>query len=397
MSNLYPPEIVGGYEVECHDVVEHLRRTHAVTVLTSVRGRGRAPAERDVLRRLPFVRFVKHDSLRAPWLALSAVRATRRTLAEVRPDLVYVWNGSQLPFAALRVLERSGLPVAYRICEHWFGGLYSRDAFLRHLTPGERGVRGVWARAMRLANRHPELRIELDRVVPAAICWNAEAVRAATPVPATLRPVHEALVYPSNARTAAFAEVRPRPADPPTIFFAGRLDGPKGAEVLLRALPLLRERHGHDASLLLAGEGPLRGELAALAARLGVADHVRMPGPLRGDELLGAVSRAAAWVVPSVWAEPAPLVCTEAALARVPAVLSRVGGIGEMLREEEHALFFAKGDHEGCAAALARTLEDPEATRARVQRAYARGQELGHGPYLRAMDRFLDDALAALT
>lgn len=397
VNNLYPPVVVGGYEVECRDVVEHMRERHEVTVLTSSRERDRHPPEHGVRRELPFVRYRKADSLRAPADALRGVGVMRRALAEVRPELVYVWNGSQLPHAALHVAASSGVPLAFRVCEHWFGRLYDGDVFLRHLAPGERGLRGIWAKGMRAVNRLPGLRIDLARCSRAAICWNAAAVRQATPVPAGVKAVHEDLVYPSNSRTEAFKQIPRDPQDPPLLLFVGRLDELKGADVAIRALAVLRREHGIPASLVLAGDGPQRESLASLARSEGVDSAVRMPGPLRGEDLYAQVTRAAAWVVPSVWAEPAPLVCTEAALARVPAVLSRVGGIGEMLREEEHALFFAKGDHEGCAAALARTLEDPVATQARVERAYARGQELGHGPYLRAMDRFLDDALAALT
>ena len=396
MSNLYPPAVRGGYEVECQDVVEHLRERHEVTVLTSVQGRGEVAGEAGVLRTLPWVRHAKADSLQAPRHALLGVRAARAALAAARPELVYVWNGAQIPQAALQVLTTEGPPVAFRICEHWFRSLYTGDVFLRHLTPGERGLRGAWARAMRLANRHPELRIDLDRPVRAAVSWNSQALRTAAPAPPPVRTVHEAVTHPSSARVEVFAGVerRPAPAEAPRILFAGRLDRHKGPDVAVRAFAALRARHP-GATLLLAGEGPERDALAALAGELGVGDAVELPGALRGDALLAEVARASAWVVPSVWEEPAGLVCTEAALARVPAVLSRVGGIPEMLREEEHALFFAKGDHAGCAEALHRALSDP-GTPERVARAFARGQELRHAPYLRAMDAFLADGLAAL-
>ena len=50
----------------------------------------------------------------------------------------------------------------------------------------------------------------------------------------------------------------------------------------------------------------------------------------------------------------------------------------------------------GAARALARTLEEHDATAARVERAYARAQEFRIGPYLDAQERFVTDALAAL-
>ena len=68
-------------------------------------------------------------------------------------------------------------------------------------------------------------------------------------------------------------------------------------------------------------------------------------------------------IVPSVWEEPFPLVTIEGALARVPLVASDVGGIGEGMHDEEHALLFARADAAGAAAALARTLQRRRADR----------------------------------
>jgi len=395
VSNLYPPVVLGGYEGECFDVVEHLRARHDVRVLTSSRDREAIPPEPGVIRALPWVAHQRGASFLAPVSTLRAVQVMRTALERVRPEVIWIWNGAQIPQAALRVAALSGVPVLFRVCEHWFTQLYETDVFLRHLRPGERGARGAWARGIRLVNRLPELRLELEAVAPAAVSWNARAVRDVRPPPPSVDIVHEDLTYPSNARMGRFGDVERRPAGgPPELVFVGRLDDAKGPEVPIRALARLRERR--DVSLTLVGEGPRRAELEALASELGLDGAVRFTGPLRGDDLFATVGRAAAWVVPSVWPEPAPLVCTEAALSRTPAVLSRTGGIGEMLREEEHALFFDRGDAAGCAAAVARTLDDPAATADRVERAHARGLELSFEPYVAAMDRFLEEGTRAL-
>ena len=52
LSDLYPPAIRGGYEVECHDVVQHMRERHEVVVLTSEWERERADPDPTVLRLL---------------------------------------------------------------------------------------------------------------------------------------------------------------------------------------------------------------------------------------------------------------------------------------------------------------------------------------------------------
>ena len=114
------------------------------------------------------------------------------------------------------------------------------------------------------------------------------------------------------------------------------------------------------------------------------------------EQLREEATAATAWVVPSVWDEPAPMVITEAGLARVPVVSSRVGGIPEMLREPTETLLFDRHDAAGCAAALAETLAGGPVVQARVERAYERATALSFGPYLEAMDEFLRAAAAAL-
>jgi glycosyltransferase involved in cell wall biosynthesis len=399
LTNLYPPVVRGGYEVECRGVVEHLRRDHDVVVLASRHGREQCPAGDPVRRELPWVRpNVLRDSLLAGPDSLRAARIVRRVLDEVRPELIYVWNGAGMPNAAIAVLQDSGVPVAFRVCEHWFGRLYADDVFTRHLTPGETGLRGLWARGMRAFNRLPGLRVDPGRPRPAAVSWNSEHLREAAGMPRAVRAVHEDVTLPAVPGTEPLDGLARAPATPSRILFAGRLEAFKGPQVAIRALAVLRERHGLEAELVLAGEGePGRAEeLAALARELGVGDHVRLPGRLAGEAFRAEVAAASAWVVPSVWDEPAGLVCTEAALARVPVVLSQAGGLPEMLRPDEHALAFARDDHEGCAASLAAILRGGEEVDARVERAYARGHELSFGPYVTAMDAFLADAVRLL-
>jgi glycosyltransferase involved in cell wall biosynthesis len=101
--------------------------------------------------------------------------------------------------------------------------------------------------------------------------------------------------------------------------------------------------------------------------------------------------------VPSTWEEPFPLVTIEGALARVPLVASDVGGVSEGMADEQHALLFGRADAEAAAAALARVLTEPQQTDARVQRAYERAQSFRLGPYLDDQERFVSDALDALT
>jgi glycosyltransferase involved in cell wall biosynthesis len=395
VSNLYPPVTRGGYETECSAVAQRLRRHHEVTVLTCRLGRALAPDdERGVRRELPLLEYRFSHSLCAPGWAIQAARAMRRALAEVDPGLVFIWNGAQLPQAALRIALDSGRPIAFRVCELWFGRLFASDQFMRHLVPGDAGLRAGWAMGMRAINLHPALRLDPARPAPAAISWNSHAVRELAGVPPSVEPALERIIHPASPHASAFAAVKRTPArDRVEIAFVGRVDEAKGAEVAARALRPLHERHGIHAVLRLAGA-----EHTAVRARIdALGADVEVLGRRSPHEVAELLASAHALVIPSTVPEAFGLVCIEGALARVPIVGSRIGGIPECLHDEEHALLVPPGEPDALADALARTLTERESTAERVARARARAEDFALPRYLDASERFVDDALAALT
>lgn len=392
LTDLFPPVAFGGYEMECAALVDRLRERHDVLVLTSDLDRGRAPADDGVLRELPFAGGGRLRAVvRAPLLALRAARTTRRVLADFRPDLVYVSNGVSLPQAAVVIAARHGAPVIVRLSELFFASeLLTGDRFLRHLVPGERGLRGAWARLNRLVNLHPALRVDVRSPLPAALSWASSSLRETAGVPAVIAPSIERVIHPATPRGEVFAQVVRAPADPPEVAYVGRVTVAKGAEVAVRAIAEVRGRHGIDARLVLAGActPEMAERVDALAAELGVAQHVERLGLLDTEDLAALLGRGAVVVVPTVLDEAFGLVLVEAALARVPVVASRIGGIPEALGDAE-ALLVEPGDPAALADATAAVLRDPEATAARVQRAHARAGELTLETYLNRSEELI--------
>ncbi len=398
ISTYFPPVALGGYEVECAGVAEHIAREHEVMVLTSSAGREEAASEPHVARELTLLTPDARGALSAPRAALAGAGAARRALAW-RPDLVYAWNCSSIPHAALRVIADSGVPLAFRVCEHWFGGLFTKDQFMRELLPGGRGpARAAWAAACRAVNALPPLRLEPLAPLRAAISWNSEAIERMVPTPAFLDPVLERVGHSVPRYGEVYEQVRRAPGPEPEIVFLGRVTAYKGVGVAIEALARLRDGGRTDARLLIVGpeDADYAREMRALAERLGVGDAVRWLGQRSPEEAAEILSRACALIVPSVWEEPFPLVTIEAAFARVPIVASDVGGIAEGMHDEEHALLFGRGDAAGAAAALERVLADPAGTAARVERARLRAEQFRTGPYLDAQERFVLDAHEAL-
>lgn len=150
------------------------------------------------------------------------------------------------------------------------------------------------------------------------------------------------------------------PGAPPVILGVGRLEQQKDFPTLLRAFARLRRQR--PCRLLILGEGSRRGELEALAQRLGIRADCRLPG--HAPNPYPFMARASVFVVSSAW-EGIVNVLTEALALGTPAVATDCpSGPREILRNGELGPLVPVGDAVALADAIQATLEQPlDATR----------------------------------
>ena len=156
----------------------------------------------------------------------------------------------------------------------------------------------------------------------------------------------------------------------------GRLHPIKGLEVFLRAARIIKD-HGKSAKFIIAGDGPLRGQLQALAQQCGLAHEVMFLGHRSdGNNILGLMDL---FVLPSL-SEGIPLVLLEAlALAR-PVVATAVGGIPEVVEHGISGLLVTAGKQDDLAQGCLKLMDGPDlaqrlgdAGRKRVTEAFSAG------------------------
>ncbi len=136
------------------------------------------------------------------------------------------------------------------------------------------------------------------------------------------------------------------------FLYLGRLSHEKGVETLIEAAA------GTDATITIAGDGPERARLEALAAASGA--HVEFTGHVPPDRVRELTAAARAVVVPSRWPENCPLVVLEAMASRRPVIASSVGGIPELVRDGREGLLVPPGAAGALRAAIDRLHGDPE-------------------------------------
>jgi glycosyltransferase involved in cell wall biosynthesis len=144
---------------------------------------------------------------------------------------------------------------------------------------------------------------------------------------------------------------------PIRILAVGRLVATKNLDGLIRAFAEAGLDDG-EAELEVRGIGPLAGELAALADRLGVP--VRFPGAATPRELGEVYASAHALALVSTY-EPFGVTLREGAAAGLPLIASeRAGATGDVAVEGENALVVDPDDRVGLVDALQRMVREPE-------------------------------------
>ncbi len=165
----------------------------------------------------------------------------------------------------------------------------------------------------------------------------------------------------------------------PLVLSVGRLVPKKGYADLIAACGVL-QREGIRFRCLIVGDGPLRAALQSLIEREGLAEVVKLVGPMTHGELIELYGMAEIFALtPCIVAngdrDGIPNVLVEAMARGVPVVSTSVSGIPELVQNGITGLLAPPGSPVAVADALRKLLGDPSVgerlaaeARARVER-----------------------------
>jgi glycosyltransferase involved in cell wall biosynthesis len=375
LTNLYPPQALGGYELSCQDVMRRWQAGgHSVTVVTTttrlrndaVPGDGAVPGgDGDVHRVLEWYwadHRLQHPAARD---RLRIERSNRRRLAELldatQPEVVSVWAMGCMSMSLVSLCLERRLPMVVVVGDDW----------LRY-GPRADGWLAAWSRRPRAIGRLATLLSGVPTsppVLPApvTVAFVSEFVRDRARADDAVGAVgfSTSEIVPPGIDPTDFP---PRPAEPRPwrgrLMCAGRVEPRKGFDVAVRALADL-----DDATLRIIGPGDGHlGDLLDLARDIGVADRVVPADPVPRHQLAALYADADALVFPSRWEEPFGLVPLEAMSQSTPVIATRRGGSAEFLVDGTNCLEVAVDDPAGVATAVRRLAADP-ALRDRLVRA----------------------------
>jgi glycosyltransferase involved in cell wall biosynthesis len=153
----------------------------------------------------------------------------------------------------------------------------------------------------------------------------------------------------------------PPPASRKRLICVGRLCEQKGQLTLIEAFAIAVS-HGLDADLVLAGDGPMRGEVEQAIRAAGLEARVRITGWIDSDRVKAELERADALVLPS-FAEGLPVVIMEAMALGRPILSTLIAGIPELVRDGRDGFLVPAGDSRLFAEAVLRFFSLPDAER----------------------------------
>ncbi len=113
------------------------------------------------------------------------------------------------------------------------------------------------------------------------------------------------------------------------LLYFGRISEEKGIITLLKAMKKLN----NNVPLYILGTGALEDEVKAFIKNHNLEDKVKMFGFKSGDELKTFVAQAKCIILPSEWYENGPYAIMEAMSQGKPVIVSRFGGLPEIVEE----------------------------------------------------------------
>lgn len=282
-------------------------------------------------------------------------------LKAFRPDIVHLHNiYHQLSPSILAAAARAGVPCVMTL--HDYKLACPSYQMLDHGAVCDACVDG--------GLRQAALRRCKDDSLAASALLSVEsslhrAIRAYSPVQSFISPsrflagvMQRAKVFPERMHVVRhFVDVAGTTAKVTAgggLVFAGRLSREKGVDTLIEAVGGLAD----GATLDVAGDGPQRAELEALASAH-APGRVRFHGRLDKATLHDLLRLASVACVPSRWNENQPMAVLEAFGCGLPVVTTDLGGLPELIRPGVDGVVVPADDPWGLRRALADLLADP--------------------------------------
>ena len=333
----YPPLGGGAGNATANMARELVGLGHVVRVVTAAYGdlaRRKVVDGYELWRLAAIRRHADHCSpLEMLSFTASAALALPGMAREFRPDGCVAFFGIPCGPAAWVLKALRGVPYVVSLRGGDVPGFQPYDLALYHRLTGP-VIRFLWKRA-------------------AHVVANSRGLAELAQTSAGAVPIR---MIPNGVDAQRFCPAEELSREGPVrLVFVGRLVHQKGVDVLLDALARLPGCACYEATIV--GDGPLKPDLVARAARLGLEGRVRFAGWASRAEMPDVLRRADAFVFPSR-DEGMPNAVLEAMASGLAVAATRIAGNKELVVDGETGFLVPPDDAGALADALAKLVAD---------------------------------------
>ncbi|MFK3781094.1 glycosyltransferase family 4 protein [Agrobacterium sp. NPDC089420] len=375
ITSLFSPDRVGGAEIFVEDLARGLaQRGHTVAVAAI--SRKQLPVELrngfSIHRLGHTTPFFIGDWERQPvWkqkyykiavqLDPRLVRRLARVIDDFRPDVVNTHSLSELTPLIWPMIRRRGLPLVHSL--HDFTSMCTNGSLFHdgHICDGSSKKCRIFS------SLHRRCQCAVDAVAGVGQDIVERHVQAGffSHVPAKRR----AVIWNAIATPASPAPRLPRaPAEQLVFGYLGRIETPKGADLLIEALRFLPPQGWR---LVMAGRAP-----GGVETYRQQADGlpVEFPGYVEADRFFADID---CLIVPPLWPEAFGRTVAEAILRGIPVIGANIAGVAEQIGHDRPERLFTPGNPAELAARMLEAmrnpaiLEEPPQTRERILKGVA--------------------------
>lgn len=360
ISNLYPPNTVGGYEILCFEVMQALAaKGHQISVLTSSYGGKQAEYPNQQVQRT-LALLATDGNIYQPFEASPEERAQinrnnictlNQSLADLNPDLVFIWNLHFYDASLLEALEHSGRRLVYLLTDNWliafYNGNFIADYFSREVYAPADGWNALLRRIKRRLAKSSATVPALRGSAIFASGFMQQLYREAGFNFADSVIIHHGVTAPLTAPVPVADRARMVSGQELRLLFAGRVVEIKGVHTAIEALPqIIQALPGLRVTLSIVGDDRDQPYLARLQRRieqLGIGEAVSFAPPVPEADLFRLFQEHDIYLFPSLY-EPFSLTLIHALQAGIPTVASGVGGNPEIVMHRKTGMIFRKAD-----------------------------------------------------
>ena len=363
ITNLFPPYVLGGYEILCGQVCKLLAdKGHSISVLTTTHGLNDNCSQKNenfypniIVDRLlnvyiPFNMPAGIERRKRQKTQKFNYKITKDVINRIKPDTIFFWSQLRLTLGSSRAAQDSGIPIAYTFNDMHVAsylqkpfGLMPRTLYryiASHLFFSDITLKGITFDNTTCISQQ----LKNDLIAKGVSIHNSKVIYQGIPVEN----------FPSKETPGSLTS-------PVKVLYVGQLHNYKGVHTLIKAIKVFEEKNGScKLSLTIAGDGPqdYKDTLKNLADKC--ESSVSFAGKVPHELLAEMYRNHDIFIFPSEWPEPFGLTHLEAMSSGLPVISTTSGGHGEFLKDEVNCLAFEKGNFNELAARLEKLINNPE-------------------------------------